>query len=217
VSRIFASLAVVSLVLFFVALGLGLRVGGYNELYADFLVRQQSVLKNRAAASAEELSRQEAELKTAFEGLEAPQGRARVHMYSGILAALVGLLVNSISVTYFIGTSRWCKEVVDTYRLSADLSASSTRLKRRSFPFALLGMLTILGISALGAASDPGTLRMTTSSWVIPHYAAAVGGIGLLAVLFWLQSGLIHANTLVVEQILERVREIRREKGLEAS
>ena len=216
-SRIFASLAVVSLALFFIALGLGLRIGGYNELYAEFLGRQQTLAEKRASLSAEDLAKTEADLTQAFQGLEVPQGRARVHMYAGILASLVGLLVNSISVTYFIGTSRWCKEVVDTYRLSPDLAASSTRLKRRSFPFALLGMLTILVISALGAASDPGTLRATTASWVLPHFTAAVGGLGLLAMFFWCQSELIHANTVIVEQILDKVQEIRREKGLETS
>jgi hypothetical protein len=74
-----------------------------------------------------------------------------------------------------------------------------------------------LVISALGAASDPGTLRATTASWVLPHFTAAVGGLGLLAMFFWCQSELIHANTVVVEQILDKVQEIRREKGLETS
>lgn len=40
----------------------------------------------------------------------------------GIATGLLALFVNSVSVTYFIGTSRWCKEVVDTYELETELA-----------------------------------------------------------------------------------------------
>jgi len=32
-----------------------------------------------------------------------------VHRLTGVLAALVVVLVNSLTVTYFIGTGRWCR------------------------------------------------------------------------------------------------------------
>ena len=60
-----------------------------------------------------------------------------VHRLSGILAALVVVLVNSMSVTYFIGTGRWCREVVETYHLADALILRSKAIKRSSFPFAL--------------------------------------------------------------------------------
>ena len=60
--------------------------------------------------------------------------KARVHRLMGVAAAIVVVLVNSIVVTYFIGTSRWCKEVVDTYSLDRELVRRSARLKRRTFP-----------------------------------------------------------------------------------
>ena len=41
-----------------------------------------------------------------------------VHRLSGVLAALVVVLVNSMAVTYFVGTSRWVREVAETYGLS---------------------------------------------------------------------------------------------------
>ena len=34
---------------------------------------------------------------------------ATVHRLSGVLAALMVVLVNSMAVTYFIGTGRWCR------------------------------------------------------------------------------------------------------------
>ena len=42
---------------------------------------------------------------------------ATVHRLTGIAAALAVVLVESVIVTYFIGTSRWCKEVIETYSL----------------------------------------------------------------------------------------------------
>ena len=83
-----------------------------------------------------------------------------VHRLSGILAALVVVLVNSMSVTYFIGTARWCREVVETYQLSNNFIMRSKAIKRRSFPFALFGMLSVVGIVALGGAADPAAGRI---------------------------------------------------------
>ena len=77
-----------------------------------------------------------------------------VHRLSGVLAALVVVLVNSMSVTYFIGTGRWCREVVETYSLPASFIARSKQIKRASFPFALIGMLKLsreLGAGVLKA------------------------------------------------------------------
>lgn len=75
---------------------------------------------------------------------------ATVHRLSGVLAALMVVLVNSMAVTYFVGTSRWVREVVETYGLDAALVDRSRRLKRRAFPFAVAGMLAVVGIVALG-------------------------------------------------------------------
>ena len=78
-----------------------------------------------------------------------------IHMLLGAGGALVAILVNSITVTYFIGTSRWCKEVCETYRLPPQLAQQSTRLKRSTFPWAVLGILSVIAVVALGAAADP--------------------------------------------------------------
>ena len=59
----------------------------------------------------------------------------------GLGSALVVVFVNSIVVTYFIGTSRWCKEVVETYSLDRGLLRRSVILKRRTFPWAVMAML----------------------------------------------------------------------------
>jgi len=139
------------------------------------------------------------------------------HMMTGVAAALFVVLVESIGVTYFVGTSRWCKEVTETYRLPPADLAESTRLKRRAFPWCVLGMLTVVGVSALGAASDPGTGRANTAWWADVHLMAAFGGLMVVAWTYyrvWLK---IADNQRVIERIVAQVRQIREERGLDSA
>jgi hypothetical protein len=128
------------------------------------------------------------------------------HRMIGVAAALFVVLVESIGVTYFIGTSRWCKEVTETYRLPPADLAASTRLKRRTFPWCVLGMLTVVGVSALGAASDPGTLRAGTAWWTDIHLAAAFGGLCLIGWTYYRAWLNIADNQQVIERIVAQVR-----------
>src|SRR5262249_6363909 len=75
---------------------------------------------------------------------------ATVHRLLGVAAAVVVALVDSIAVTYFIGTSRWCKEVTDAYGLDGGLANESARLKRRNFPWSLISILVVVGVGSLG-------------------------------------------------------------------
>jgi len=138
------------------------------------------------------------------------------HMMTGVAAALFVVLVESIAVTYFVGTSRWCKEVTETYRLPPVDLAESTRLKRRTFPWCVLGMLTVVGVSALGAASDPGTGRSDTAWWTEIHLAAAFGGLMIVAWTYYRAWLNIADNQRVIERIVAQVRRIREERGLDS-
>jgi hypothetical protein len=140
---------------------------------------------------------------------------ATVHRLLGVAAALVVVLVNSIVVTYFIGTSRWCKEVIETYDLDRQLHRRSVTLKRRTFPWAFLNMMTVVAVGALGAAADPSTLRAGTENWVTPHLIGAVVGWAIIAVSFYIQGQAIAAHHAVIEEIVAEVRRIRIERGLE--
>ncbi|HKD36099.1 MAG TPA: hypothetical protein VKB78_04840, partial [Pirellulales bacterium] len=142
-------------------------------------------------------------------------GLARIHKMFGLGSALVVVLVNSIVVTYFVGTSRWCKEVVETYSLAPELLRRSVVLKRRTFPWAVLSMLTAVAISALGAAADPGRLQPGTENWVYPHLIGALVGAGFIVWTFIIEAHRIHAHHSVITDILSEVRRIRTERGLE--
>jgi hypothetical protein len=82
VIRIFFTLAVVAFVCVAVALFLGIWVGELHK------VIEPDVSADVRQATIE---------------------RASVHRQAGLAAAIVVIFANSISVTYFIGTSRWCR------------------------------------------------------------------------------------------------------------
>ena len=140
---------------------------------------------------------------------------ASVHRLSGILTALVVVLVNSIAVTYFIGTGRWCREVVETYGLSAALTDRAKAIKRQAFPWSVVGMLAMVGITALGGAADAQTGRPGTENLVTPHLVGAIGLATLIAWCFQSQLPRIRRQQRLIEEVLTEVREIRRARGLE--
>jgi hypothetical protein len=138
-----------------------------------------------------------------------------VHRLSGVFAALMVVLVNSMVVTYFIGTGRWCREVAETYGLAGELIERSKRLKRAAFPWSVLGMLAVVGIVALGGAADPATGRPGTQHWVTPHLVGAIGLAALIAWCFQSQIPRIRRQQALIEEVLGEVRVIRQARGLD--
>jgi hypothetical protein len=147
------------------------------------------------------------------------QRLATVHRLSGIAAALAIVLVNSFVVTYFIGTSRWCKEVVAAYSLDAGPSRRSTLLKRKTFPLAVVSMLSVVGIAALGGAADPGAaLRIQPVfglAWAKVHLLGSLAGMAVIAYSFFVEWLNIEGNRQCIAEILAEVKRIRLERGLE--
>jgi hypothetical protein len=180
-TRIFPMLASLSLILYAMAIALGLSIG---DLYAT-PVEEATLLWRRR------------------------------HMLTGVGTALAVVLVESIAVTYFIGTSRWCKEVTETYRLPVDDLRESSRLKRNTFPWCVLGMLTVVGVGALGAAADPGTGRPDTASMADVHQIASFAGLCVVAWTYFCAWQNIAANQSVIQRIVGQVARIRTERGLD--
>jgi hypothetical protein len=137
-----------------------------------------------------------------------------VHFLSGVTAALVVMLVNAIVLTYFIGTSRWCREVTDAYSLPPDAARASQHLKRRTFPFTLANMLLVVGLAALGAAADRFS-RPSEPLWAELHLVGVLLGLTFMVLASYLQWSHIRANQQVIAQILAQVRDMRAAKGLE--
>lgn len=155
----------------------------------------------------------------AQEAARLPLGRGWMpsHMLLGLSGALAVVFVHSLVVTYFIGTTRWCKEVSEAYSLDPRFIRESTRLKRRSFPWSLSAMLVIVGVLALGAAADPATGRRQLEPWAMFHLVAASLGFLYVACSFYVIWNNVAAQHALVEQIVEAVRQIRLEKGLDVA
>jgi hypothetical protein len=187
-NRIFSTLAVFSIIALVATLLLGFSIAGLND----------------AALSASDDLAKLMNLK-------------RIHMLLGVASALVVVLVNSIVVTYFVGTGRWCKEVVETYSLDRELIRRSVLIKRRTFPWAVTAMLAIVGVSALGAAADPGRMQPGTENWVLPHLVGALAGMVFIAWAYFIEAKRIREQQEVISQVLSEVKCIREERGLDAS
>jgi hypothetical protein len=187
VIRIFFTLAVFATICFAVALGLGIRVGDLHQ-----------ALSPDVSAEARDVTIE----------------RASTHRQAGLAAAIVVIFANSLAVTYFIGTSRWCKEVVAGYSLDASLLRRSVRLKRRTFPWAVSSMLVVVGLAALGAAADPSTGMQNTADWVLPHFLASLAALAFLVSSFLVQGWNIRAHYQVISDIMAEVRRVREALGL---
>jgi hypothetical protein len=140
---------------------------------------------------------------------------ARVHRLAGVATALTVVLVHSIVVTYFIGTSRWVKEVSEAYHLEPEFILRANRLKRKTFPWAVMGMLAVVGVIALGGAADPATGLPHTADWVTPHFLGAMAGLVFIGYCFFTEWNNIHANHTVINDVLVQVKQMREARGLE--
>ena len=220
-ARIFSVLAVLSLVLLAANFLVGLWIGDFNtpaREYREAFRRYEDLRRSRDASSGDIAQAKQA-VQEAEARIAKPRDRKVIHFYLGVASSLLAMLVCSITITYFVGTSRWCREVVETYKLPSELAERSAALKRRTFPWAMMAMLTIIGVAALGGLSDPSTpvsqqnphLPALMVQW---HYLAAIGGMLLVAWSFWVQHLRIAEHYEVIQSILDEVQRVRREKGL---
>lgn len=217
VARIFLVLAILAVILLLANLTVGLAKGDFGKTSASLDAAKQAYESLEASpdVTLDQIAAARQRVSDAGRQMVDQREPFWIHVWLGIIAVLVNLLVNSISITYFIGTSRWCTEVVDAYELDPDLADQSRRLKRRSFPWAFLGILLTLGIASLGAAADPYASTASPSTWVSAHWMLAIGGTVVIAVAFLSQVMAVSANYQVINTILVHVEE--RRAGLRAA
>ena len=199
------SLSLLPVVLVLTTLGVGWWIGDYNGIYTR--VMQADVASASTMDLDDKLDRDLALLKE-------PQRRFRLHFQLGLSSALAVVLINSLSVTYLIGTSRWVKEVVEAYGLEQKFIDHSTKLKRATFPWSIISIFSIISIVAMGAAADPGTLRTTTANWVTPHLIAAMVGTSVIVVTIFVQAMNLHQNSQIIEEVVAEVKKERVARGL---
>lgn len=202
-SRIFFALSAFAIVLLSANLIVGLALGDFGAASRSFQSAYHAYGSLAESASDRAtLDQSEGQLEEAAKQLKKQRSSFWLHIWLGMSAALVTLLVNSISVTYFIGTNRWCREVVDAFSLDQELAGRSQRLKKRAFPWSLIAIALILVIAGLGAAADPVTLNPDAADWVEYHWGLAMLGIVVIAGCLFAQVGLIGQNYALINEIL---------------
>lgn len=219
--RIFSVLAGLALLLLAANFVVGLAGGDFNAAATRKRETQRALMdaqrKSRSLMNrgATEFDAERAAAAAAEKEYARPRFVMTLHMLLGSVSAMVAVLVSSITITYFVGTSRWCKEVCETYQLPVELAERSTRLKRGTFPWALLGIGAVIFVVGLGAAADPsGANWRNSASLVLPHYVAAMLCLFVVAASFWVQGQRISENYRVIEEILIEVQQVREARQL---
>lgn len=212
-ARIYLVLASFAVSLLIANFGVGIWVGDLNGVAERVQrgARQYNVARGNGEQGAIDDAR-ESMLSSSAE-LTPIKKRHGIHFLLGVLSALVCVLVNGIAMTYFIGSSKWCSEVVDTYSLDLGYVHMSRTLKRRAYPWTISGVAAIVVVVAFGAAADPATQIESSASWVTPHMIVAILGTMWLSVSFLNQAGLIGAHYDVINKIVAAVEVRRAEIG----
>ena len=217
-TRIFSSLAVLAVTLLAANLIVGLSIGDFNEAAVRLRAAQREADRHQLIRprndDSEAVAARERVVQVSEE-IRPMRRRASFHKVFGIASALLTMLVNSVAITYFVGTSRWCLEVSEAYRLDLRRVELCRRLKRHTFASALISMLTMVLLSGLGAAADPGNSQSGGEFWVLMHLSAALGGAIVVTGIFWFQTGKVRANYALIQQIMDDVRQIRDNHGLD--
>lgn len=214
--RIFLGLAAIAILLLAANVIVGLTGGDYNTPVHEYIAVSEQIrgLEKSPEATAE-LAAAQARRSELLEHVKQLQPQMIRHEFLGIASALMALLVCSVSITYFVGTSKWFKEVVDTYRLNPDYVQENARIKRKSFRWSVAGALGIVAVVGLGAAAEPTLANFQSSqAFVLPHYLAALGAIALLLVSFYMQASALSENGELIERVMADVRRVRQERGL---
>ncbi len=136
------------------------------------------------------------------------------HFLAALAAVPVALLVHSVAFTYFMGTGRWIEETSEAYTLGPELRDQNVKLKYRILPGMMVCVGLMLATGAFGAISDPtANIRMANSRLI--HLSLSIGLVLANLLVTWTEWQAISRNGILVETVMDRVRHIRREKGLD--
>ena len=206
--RIFTTLSLLVGVLLCTNLALGLSIGKYNRVARKWIAARHDLAKLSPGSDEQATATAKLRLERSWDLLRPIEQKKRWHVWSGIGVTLIVLLLNSLTVTYFIGTSRWCQEVADAYGAGHELVKQSVHLKRSNFPWALSSTVCLLVIIGLGAASDLTANFNSAEDFVVPHSIAATLGTLWIIWSFRAQARKLAENQLLINRVLQLVKEI---------
>jgi hypothetical protein len=149
----------------------------------------------------------------------AVQSRVAVHFLTGVGALVFAVLLHALVVTYFMGTGRWLEETCTAYRLGAAWQTGSKNLKWRLYPAMVTSLLLLIVTGAFGGAADPAS-AVGFKGWgpltaAQVHLAVAGVTLAVNAAVNIAEYVALSRNGRLVNEVLQEVRRIRSERGLE--
>lgn len=140
------------------------------------------------------------------------------HLIMALTGLVIATLVHAVVLTYFMGTSRWMEDVSKTYQLDDSRRLESQRLKYRILPAMSVCFLLLLTTVGFGAAADPAS-RLGFTGWgglsaSSVHLLVALTTVCCNLFVNFREFQAIERNGQLVQEILEKVREIRIARGL---
>ena len=144
--------------------------------------------------------------------------QVRWHFFMGLGAMVFTSLVHSIILTYFVGTGRWLEETSKAYGLPETYFAESKKIKYRTIPLMVIGIVAIVFTGAMGAIADPAA-RSSFAGWfgLTPaktHFAIACMAVMGNLLVHFIEFQAVVRNGRIVNAVLADVHRIRKERGL---
>jgi hypothetical protein len=139
---------------------------------------------------------------------------ATLHFLAALGASLLAIMVHAVALTYFMGTGRWIEETCTAYKLGDEGRAANVRLKYRVIPGMVGCFVLILATGSFGAIADPASHMQVPAATTI-HFTLAVAMLAVNLLVSWVEWSTIGQNGRIVAAIVDEVRRIRRERGLD--
>lgn len=145
---------------------------------------------------------------------EVTRAQMSTHFRVALMAGPIALLVHSVAFTYFMGTGRWIEETCEAYKLGPEYRQRNIQLKYRILPGMMVWFLLLMVTGAFGAITDPTSNSQMAHSRVI-HFSLAISTVLVNLLVTWSEWVAISRNGRLVDAVMNEVRRIRREKGLD--
>lgn len=157
----------------------------------------------------------------AHELTRSTQERVSLHFLAGVAALVFAVLVHAIVLTYFMGTGRWLEETSQAYHLSDQWQQQSKTLKHRTIPLMAFSITLLVVTGAFGGAADPAS-AVEFQGWGSLSAAQVHLAVTCLSLLINVAVNIreyreLQRNGRLVNEVMEQVERMRRERGLEPS